>query len=434
VLLLLTGSLISQTSPAQFLTRDRPLAKDEIRIGMSNAESGRYGGVGTAVKQGCEAYFAQVNRRGGVHGRQLKLVAYDDRYEPLNTIVNTERLINRDRVFALLGYVGSATSDAVLRMIREANIALVGPIAGDPRLHDSSQTLVFVTRANFRQQAETVISHLTSDLGITRIGVFRQDDAFGESGREAVAASLRRRGLGMFGEGSYIRNSVDIEAALDQIIPAKPEAVLLIGTYQPCAAFVLEMRKRGLTNLIFASLSSIGTDRLVRLLGPKAEGLVIPEAVPPPDDRSNPLVRGFQDDLRAFGSEDFSYAGLEGYLNALVLVSALDKAGADLTEENFLAALRNTNLQFGPLQIRFPPPRAAEASAVLPEPGDSAKAKDDESSTAGAQPAKPDPKTSQTVADGNAAKEGASPVFLIQVQQGKAKPVETLSRPPRTKL
>ncbi len=345
VFLLAAASFTCQLGPAQFLIRDRPLAKDEIRIGMSNCQSGRFGAVGSALKLATEAYFGRVNRQGGVHGRKLKLVAYDDRYEPLNAVVNTERLINQDRVFALFGYVGTAVCDAVRPMLREANIPLVGAITNNSESDDPAQSLVFVNRPTSRQRIEMIVSHLTKDLGITRIGLFRQDDAFGDAGRNALEEALHQRGLELAGEGVYIRNSVDVQPALDQLVPAKPEAVVLVGTYQPCANLVSAMRARGLTGVIFACLSPTGTENLIKLLGSAADGMVIAEVVPSPENRSDPVVREYQDDLRSVGSQDFTYAGLEGYVNARVLVSALDKAGPELTGQSFLKALQNSDLR-----------------------------------------------------------------------------------------
>ncbi len=422
------GLFFSRPSPAQFLTRDRPLAKDEIRIGMSNGESGRFGAVGSALKLGAEAYFTRINRQGGVNGRKLKLVAYDDRYEPLNSVVNTERLINQDRVFALFGYVGTATCEMIQPMLREANIPLIGPIASDSERGDPAQSLIFVSRPTVQQQIETIVSHLTKDLGITRIGLFRQDDAFGDAGRDALEKVLGRRGLELTGEGVYVRNSVDIQSALDQLVPAKPEAVLLVGTYQPCASLVTAMRARGLTGVIFACLSSAGTENLLKLLGSGAEGMIIPEVVPSPENRSESLVREYQDDLRSIGSKDFTYAGLEGYLNARVLASALEKPGPELTEQRFLEALRSTDLTYDSIRIRFD--RApTQGDALTPVLTQAATNQGLKGMSA------PSPQTGNQPAPGTAMRNETQPaandhpVFLIQIRGGLPRPVDALRRP-----
>src|SRR6202043_299453 len=206
-------------------------------IGMSNAETGRIALLGIEIRQGCEAYFTRVNKEGGIAGRRLILVDYDDRYEPVETVSNTERLIDRDKVFALLNFLGTPTCRAILPMVNEANIVLVGPISGAAILRQPMQRLIFNTRASYGEEAETLVAHLVSDLGCKRIALFRQDDSFGDAGRIAVNEALRRRGLMLVGEGDYVRNSVRAPDAVYRIAKSKPDAVILFGTYKPCADF-----------------------------------------------------------------------------------------------------------------------------------------------------------------------------------------------------
>ena len=191
---------------AQFLSHDHPLSDGEIKIGMSNAQTGRIGALGLQIRQGCAAYFTRINQAGGVGGRRLVLVDYDDRYEPVETVSNTERLIDQDKVFALVNFLGTPTCRAILPMVNEANIVLVGPISGAAILRQPPQRLILNTRASYTEEAETLVAHLVTDLGCQRIGLFRQDDSFGDAGRVAVLEALRRRSMVLVGEGLYVRN------------------------------------------------------------------------------------------------------------------------------------------------------------------------------------------------------------------------------------
>ena len=161
-------ALSGERSKAQFLSHEHPLTNGEIKIGMSNAQTGRISLLGIEVRHGCEAYFAKVNKEGGVGGRRLVLVDYDDRYEPVETVNNTERLIDRDKVFALVNFLGTPTCRAILPMVNEANIALVGPISGAAILRQPMQRLIFNTRASYGEEAETLVAHLVTDLGCKR--------------------------------------------------------------------------------------------------------------------------------------------------------------------------------------------------------------------------------------------------------------------------
>src|ERR1700720_2112814 len=115
---------------------------------MSNAQTGRIGLMGIEVRRGCEAYFTRINKEGGVAGRRLILVDYDDHYEPVETVSNTERLIDRDKVFALLNFLGTPTCRAIIPMLNEAHIVLLGPISGALFLRQPMQSLIFNTRAS----------------------------------------------------------------------------------------------------------------------------------------------------------------------------------------------------------------------------------------------------------------------------------------------
>jgi len=372
------------TAKGQMLTRDRPVEAGTIRIGMSNAQSGRLGYVGVSVKRGCAAYFARVNSEGGVYGRRLVLVDYDDGYEPLNAVSNAEKLINQDRVFALLGFVGTPNCSALLSMLSEANLVLVGPITGGGILREPPQPLVFNTRASYDDETEALVKHLTSDLGITRIALFRQSDSYGQAGKEGVLKALHQRGLDLVADGTYVRNSVEVEPGLDEIVRVKPQAVILVGTYKPCAEFIKKAKKRGLGNAVFCNVSSVGTEPLIKFLGSDGEGVVVSQVLPSPQDRSLPFVQNYQTDMKQAGYTQFDYASLEGYLDALILVSGLRQAGAELTQQGFQQALENVSLDFGPFQTVFD----------------------------------------------RISREGTHAVFLTRIEGGEAKPVETLTRAP----
>jgi branched-chain amino acid transport system substrate-binding protein len=351
VILLLSG----ERAAAQFLSRDHPIPGGEIKIGMSSAQTGRVGLLGIETRQGCEAYFTRVNRGGGVAGRRLVLVDYDDHYEPVETVSNTEHLIDEDKVFALLDFLGTPTCRAILPMLNEANIVLVGPISGASIFRQPMQRLIFNTRASYGEEAETLVGHLVADIGCKKIALFRQDDSFGDAGRVAVVEALRRRGLMLVSEGVYVRNSVNAPEALYHIAKAKPDAVILFGTYKPCANLVRGAKQLGMKNTVFCNVSCVGTEPLIKYMAEDGNGVIISQVVPSPYDDSLPLVHDYQADMRFIGSTDFSYMGLEGYLNSVVLVDALRRAGRDLTEDALTGSLEHLSIKFGIFGIHFSP-------------------------------------------------------------------------------
>jgi branched-chain amino acid transport system substrate-binding protein len=340
---------------AQFLSHDHPLSDGEIKIGMSNAQTGRIGELGLQIRQGCAAYFTRINQAGGVGGRRLVLVDYDDRYEPVETVSNTERLIDQDKVFALLNFLGTPTCRAILPMVNEANIVLVGPVSGAAILRQPPQRLIFNTRASYTEEAETLVAHLVTDLGCQRIALFRQDDSFGDAGRVAVLEALRRRSMVLVGEGVYVRNSVKAPDALYHLSKAKPDAVILFGSYKPCADLIREAKESGMKKTVFCNVSFVGTEPLIKYLAEDGDGVIISQVMPSPTDDSLPLVHDYQADMRFVGRTDFSYMGLEGYLNGVVLVDALRRAGPELTEDSLIDSLEHLTIDFRSLAIHFSP-------------------------------------------------------------------------------
>jgi branched-chain amino acid transport system substrate-binding protein len=345
----------SERTYGQFLSRAHVVEGNEIKLGMSTAETGRLGFLGSAAKRGCLACFARVNREGGVQGRKLVLIDYDDHYEPIEVVGNTERLIDHDKVFALLNFLGTATSRAILPMVSESNIVLLGPMSGAEILRQPIQTYVFNTRASYGEETEMLVSHLIEDLGVKRIALFRQDDSYGDAGRAVVIEALQRRGLKLVAEGGYVRNSVSAQDALYHIAKTKPDAVLLFGTYKPCADFIRGAKQLGLKNTVFCNVSSVGTEPLMNYLAESGEGVIISQVVPYPYDDTLPLVKAYQQDMQAQGSTEFNYMSLEGYLNALVMVTALQTAGPELTQEKLIHSLESLDIDFKAFKIRFGP-------------------------------------------------------------------------------
>jgi branched-chain amino acid transport system substrate-binding protein len=199
------------------------------------------------------------------------------------------------------------------------------------------------------------VAHLVTDLGCKIIALFRQDDSFGDAGRVAVSEALRRRGLMLVGEGVYVRNSVTAPDALYHISKAKPDAVILFGSYKPCADLIREAKESGMKGTVFCNVSVVGTEPLIKYLAEDGDGVIISQVVPSPYDDSLALVHDYQEDMRFIGLTDFSYMGLEGYLNSVVLVDGLQRAGRDLTEDSLIDSLEHLAIDFHSLAIHFAP-------------------------------------------------------------------------------
>ncbi len=333
----------------------------EVLLGSSLALEGHASYLGTQTLRGYTCYIDHINENGGIHGRKIRVIAYDDSYDPPKCLVNTQRLIINDQVFALFSYVGTPTTVKILPMVEEARIPLLGMFTGANALREPLNHYVINVRASYYQETEAAIAHLVEDLGMTKIAVFYQYDAYGFDGLTGMERALKKYSHAPVARGSYIRGTLDIEEGLGKIMASGAEAVVMIGTYEPCAKFVRLAHERGF-NPVFYTVSFVGAEELARRLASYSDiTLIMSQVVPPPEGPESGELLGtaseYVDLLKRYFPEDKpNFVGLEGYLNARVLVEGLRRAGRDLTREGFIAAIESiqdvpllpdTTLSFG---------------------------------------------------------------------------------------
>jgi ABC-type branched-subunit amino acid transport system substrate-binding protein len=321
------------------------VTEKEILIGSSLALEGHARYLGRQTLHGALAYINHVNRQGGIHGRTLRLVAYDDGYDPPRCVANTQKLIVEEKVFALFCYIGTPTTVKIIPLVQEARIPLVGMFTGANALREPLQRYIINVRASYYQETQAAVKYMVEDLGIKKVAVFYQYDAYGFDGLRGTEIALRDYGLAPIARGTYIRGTLDVEEGLEKIIHSGAEAVVMIGTYDPCAKFIRLSRAAGF-NPVFHNVSFVGADELARKLGRDGEGVIVSQVVPPPEpaeDRN--LLWGtaeYADLLKAFFPEDEpNFVGLEGFINAKVLVEGLKRAGRDLDREKFIEAVES---------------------------------------------------------------------------------------------
>ncbi len=336
----------------------------EILIGSSLVLSGPTQDLGQGMKSGYELVINKVNAAGGIHGRKIKLVVKDDKYEPLVSNENTKALVNNDKVFSLFGYVGTPTTNASVPVINESKLPLLGMFTGAEIFRKPVNPLLFHVRASYYQETEKLVKHFTEDLKLKKIAVFIQQDAYGNAGRDGVAAALQKRGLQLAAGGAYERNTMNIDVGYAKIKETAPEAVVLVGAYKACAAFVKKAKADGLKTRI-ANISFVGTSSLVAEMGADGDDTYVSQVMPNPWKSQLQVVQDYRKDMEAAGNKKLDYTSLEGYVSALVLVESLKSAGKDLTRENFQDAIRKVNTDIGGIKINFNGSQFAQDSVYL---------------------------------------------------------------------
>ena len=254
IVLSLLGTLTLRAEPGVF--------DDRIVFGQSAALKGPAAALGLGMREGILAAFHEANAAGGVHGRKLELISYNDDYEPEVAIAKTNKLLDDDRVFALIGEVGTPTAKAVQPITTEQGVPFIGPFTGADFLRDPSLTNVINIRASYGQETEAWIKHLTTDLGLSRIAILYQDNSFGRAGLDGVKRALEKR------------STTAVKRALLAIRRGHPQAVVMVGAYKPCAEFIKLARMIKL-EAVFVNISFVGSEPLAEELRRDGEGVVV---------------------------------------------------------------------------------------------------------------------------------------------------------------
>jgi len=314
---------------------------DRIVFGQAAALSGPSSALGQKLRQGILAAFAEVNVKGGVHGRRLELISRDDGYDPDRSVMQTVKLLDEDKVFALIGAVGTPTSLVTLPIARDQNVPFIGPFTGAGFLREKDLDNVVNIRASYGAEAEAWVKHLTEDRHIKRIAIFYQDDSYGRDGLAGVKLALEKRGMELAAESTYERNTKAVGMAMRVLRRAEPEAVVMVGTYAPCAEFIKLARQSGF-NPVFVNISFVGANALAQELGGDGYGVIVSQVVPFPWDASIKVVADYQAAQKAL-SPDLrpDFVSLEGYLSGRLAAAALEMAGPNPTRAEMLRVIND---------------------------------------------------------------------------------------------
>ncbi|MCI5164641.1 MAG: hypothetical protein D3903_00785 [Candidatus Electrothrix sp. GM3_4] len=312
------------------------------RIGQSCALTGPAAFLGQQLHKGATAYLKAHA------GNDIELLVKDDGYEPTRCLENTEAFL-QDGVDALFGYVGTPTSKVAVPLSTKNKVLFFAPLTGAGFVSDVTvNPYAFSLRASYDAEVENMLRHLKEDLGIRRVGLFVQRDAFGMAGvRAVVQAQDEVEGIKIVppvpeipnkkssmdewskfwkSVPNYRRNTVSVGGGVRQVRGQAVEAVILVGSSRPCALAINQWHKMGF-NVPMLNISFVGSTALARRLK-KTDNVYISQVVPDPWDNSIPLVKQYQQDM---GSDEYGFASLEGYLSAKVFHQALAGVNGEVT-------------------------------------------------------------------------------------------------------
>lgn len=327
----------------------------EIVIGSCSVQSGPTEKLGLNTVLGAKTYLSRVNDAGGVHGRKIKLVVEDDKYDPDSAIVCFKKLVDMP-VFAAGFFVGTPTAAKHVPMAEANKLPIVGLFTGAQLLHEPFKRYVLNVRASYHDEARIQIDHLWGDLGMKKIGVIYQDDAFGVTVLEGVKKALKKYNAEPVAIGSFKRGTLEVAGGIDQVKAGAPDAVVIVGPYAPVAEVLKVSHGKG-WNPRFLTVSFVGTEALITAAGKDAEGLIITQVVPPYNRKDLPTVAQYLKDMAKYApNEKPSFVSFEGYVDAMVLVEGLKRAGKTPTREGLIDALEGVqglDVGLGQLKLEY---------------------------------------------------------------------------------
>ena len=317
--LALVGSALAQSGP--------------IRIGEINSYKAQPAFL-EPYKKGMDLAVEEVNAAGGVNGRQLRLINLDDGNDAKRAAENARRLVTQDKVFTLFSQSGTPQTQAVVPLLPELQVPLVGTTSGADSLRKPNKYL-FHTKASYGQEIAKMAEHMAS-TGISRVAIVYSDEGAGREGNALAIAALGKEGLKPLASIGF--KPGEGKAAVDKLAALDAQAVILVSLAGPGAEFFKEFVKLANRPQVF-TWSIMVVEQIYKEVGDKAYGLVVSQIVPLPSDRTVGVVRAYQELLKKAKLEDGGYSGLEAYVGARVLVEGLRRAGRAPTRDGLIAAL-----------------------------------------------------------------------------------------------
>lgn len=316
----------------------------EIVIGQVASMTGSNGAdLGQGLQVGLRVAIAQANDAGGIAGRKLRLAVRDDKYIPDETVRLTQELLDQENPIALSGYRGTANTITLVKsgLLTQAAIPLVGTLTGAGELQGAAN--IFHVRTSYRDEISQIVGQL-SRMSASQIGLFYVDDAFGQAGRDALETALATQGTKAAAIAAYNKApdkvSATIDAAVETLVAAAPQAIVMVAVGEPVYAFVKRIRTR-LPSVRLISLSVVDSNAMVSKVGIQAaHGIGFSQVFPYPYNDTFKLVREYRIQLAKHGAGvSPNYFNLEGYIGGLVLIDALRRSGPNPTRQRLLEVL-----------------------------------------------------------------------------------------------
>lgn len=343
-----TGILVACSAP---VLAEEGVTENTILIGQTVGISGQIAGPVKEMMAGANAYFSAINKAGGVHGRKIELRSLDDQFDPALALANAESLIRKERVLALFQSRGTPHTEAILPLLAANKIPLVAPSTGATLFHQPLRPYVFNVRAKYQDEVAKAIEQF-STVGIKKIALVHVDDTFGRDGLAGFEKAMARQKLTPASVSKFERVNPDLDSLLLEVMKSNPQAIVIVSSASTTAEIIKKMRVLS-TSVQLMTLSNNASQSFVDALGSAGHGVMMSQIMPAANSLTTALGREFKL-MALLNGVNPSYAAMEGFVGAKVLVEGLKRSGRNLSREGLIRAMESMHkVDLGGLLVNY---------------------------------------------------------------------------------
>jgi branched-chain amino acid transport system substrate-binding protein len=325
-----------------------------ILLGQTATNKGAFQALVAAINVGVNAHFNEVNAKGGVNGRKIKLIQLDDEYNVEKATANVNKLINEEGVFALFGVFGTPITAAAIPIAEKEKVPLIAPFTGADYLRKDFKRYYFSPNASYAREIEKMIEHMAT-LNIKQIGVVYVNNPFGKDGLTGAQDAFAKFKITAAAIAPMEVNSSNVAEAVATMIKANPSVIIMSSAGKPTLDFIQAFRKAGGRSQFYL-LSVTDVTALAKALGTGSKGITLTQTMPYPWSASSSIARDYRAAMKAAGKTEFDYTTMQGYVSAKLMVEGLRATGKNLTRERFVEVMERMNkLDLGGFELSFSP-------------------------------------------------------------------------------
>lgn len=352
-LLFILGLAFAGHAVAQPAVAPAGVTSTEISIGQTLPLTGPVGQLGNDFHAGFKSAIDHANKRGGIHGRKVKLLARDDGYVVARTLESANKLVKEDGVFAMSGCVGTPNVLALMPVLASHGVPLYGPYTGADAIQKEAGRNIFTIMASYSQETEKMVQHL-STVGLARIAVAHQQNAFGKSALAGVEEALKRRQMALKAVTAIETDARNAATVAVELARTAPQAVIVAAAGRAAIEFIHAYRQTGQRPQFLLLSGSVDANLLGQRLGDGAVGIIVTQTAPSPLSGRQKVAQEHRELMKAAGAERMNYTSMMGHIAATSLLDLLRRTGRDLTRERFIAAAESAGkVDLGGYELLF---------------------------------------------------------------------------------